>query len=282
MLGWCLTLLVFGACLATQCSAQELAAPQRDLPANKSRSQPSPVDLWNDLFPDRSERKAGPDTNKVDTEGESTLGEMLRRSVPDGERDARRDREDDKDAKDDSAVADDADRDDELDRDAPDDESDAAERTQQIRLDQIARLRKSITDVRIAVSDARVPEEEGGLELDVPPEVLVTAIGIAINRPDRRQYGFCHRPLYYEQPNLERCGNSLGYLQNAVSGIQFLCHTATLPYQLVHRPADCAVPVGADCQTCQSYRLDINPFPIDHHALVSELAAIGGFAFLLL
>ena len=153
-------------------------------------------------------------------------------------------------------------------------------------VDFLSRLRKPIGDIRVTsfTDDGRVPNDRAADILfagDTPP-IRVGATGASVPRPMRYTVGSWHRPLYYQQPNLERCGNSIGCLQNALSGIQFLTNTFTLPYHMAQQRPDCPVNTGVDCQTCQQIPIDANPFPLDEHALLVELAAIGGFAFLLL
>lgn len=152
--------------------------------------------------------------------------------------------------------------------------------------DFLSRLHKPIGDIRVTSfnDEGRVPNDRAADILfagDTPP-IRVGATGASVPRPMRYTVGSWHRPLYYQQPNLERCGNSIGCLQNALSGIQFITNTFTLPYHMTQQRPDCPVSTGVDCQTCQEIPVDIHPLPIDQHALLIELAAIGGFAFLLL
>jgi hypothetical protein len=49
---------------------------------------------------------------------------------------------------------------------------------------------------------------------------------------------FCHRPLYFEELNLERYGRSAGVLQPVVSAARFFATIPTLPYQSVARHPD--------------------------------------------
>jgi hypothetical protein len=52
----------------------------------------------------------------------------------------------------------------------------------------------------------------------------------------------CHRPLYFEEVNVERFGYSAGILQPAVSAARFFTTVPTLPYRMVvDRPAICQV-----------------------------------------
>ena len=61
---------------------------------------------------------------------------------------------------------------------------------------------------------------------------------------DKIGYGpalnFCYNPLYFEEVNLERYGNSLPIVQPAVSAARFFGTMAILPYRLTaYRPYRC-------------------------------------------
>ncbi len=72
----------------------------------------------------------------------------------------------------------------------------------------------------------------------------------------------CHRPLYFEEPNLERYGHSAGcLLQPAISGAHFFTNLAVLPYKMGqdrchecvytlghYRPGSCAPWQTPDCR----------------------------------
>ncbi len=53
---------------------------------------------------------------------------------------------------------------------------------------------------------------------------------------------FCHRPLYFEEVNVERYGDSAGAFQPAISAARFFGTIPLLPYKMaLQRPADCTV-----------------------------------------
>lgn len=147
-------------------------------------------------------------------------------------------------------------------------------------------LRKPIGEIRIGdpLQDQRVPEDKAARYAPPGAPYLVTALGDGPELPNRYTICFKHRPLYYEQPNLERCGNvcCCGYLQNAISGMQFVANTIKLPYRLGKQHPHCLVPTRGDCKTCQTMPVDLNPFPLSCHGLLTESAAAAGFTFLLL
>jgi hypothetical protein len=57
---------------------------------------------------------------------------------------------------------------------------------------------------------------------------------------------FCHRPLYFEQVNLERYGYTMGpRIQPVISGAHFFLTIPTLPYKLVAQPPrECVYTLG--------------------------------------
>ncbi len=67
---------------------------------------------------------------------------------------------------------------------------------------------------------------------------------------------FCHRPLYFEEPNLERCGHHWGFFQTASSATHFLGNAFLLPYRMIVRPPCELQPTLGDCPTCHFYCLD--------------------------
>lgn len=57
--------------------------------------------------------------------------------------------------------------------------------------------------------------------------------------------GLCHRPLYFEEPNLERHGRTYHCLQPIVSGVHFFGTVPILPYRMVVEPChDCNYTYG--------------------------------------
>lgn len=55
----------------------------------------------------------------------------------------------------------------------------------------------------------------------------------------------CHRPLYFEEENLERYGRSYGLLQPAVSVAHFSGRVAALPYLMgAYPPHECIYTLG--------------------------------------
>lgn len=147
----------------------------------------------------------------------------------------------------------------------------------------LEKLRKPLTDVRIeATVGEKTPTSGADALLGDQVSSTVTSSGTSIRQPDRYTVSSCHRPLYFEELNLERCGNTYGYATNLVSGIHFLTNTAMLPYRLATQHPDCPVPSHGDCQTCQQYSNDIEPFDRKPRGALAEAAVLAGFVLLLL
>lgn len=90
----------------------------------------------------------------------------------------------------------------------------------------------------------------------VPPDVARAHFRSATMPGDSRPWhdtmyfweppALCHRPLYFEEANLERYGYGVRpVLQPAVSGARFLATTAALPYLMTAQsPRDCVYTLG--------------------------------------
>ncbi len=225
-----------------------------------------------------------------------TLGEMIRAELSPkdeglneddaGEPQSTKSLLDDSDAEDDANRGEDEEDENEKDKETTNGyDSDKSGATLKRSSDRYHQLRKPLSEIRLtnAAGSGRTPENLASEVGESDQEaILVTASGTPVIGPDRYSINFNYRPLYYEQRNLERCGQSFGYFQNAVSGFQFLGNTMMLPYHMGQKRPDCPSECGSDCKTCQSYPIDLNPLPLDSHGLLIEMAAVAGFSFLLL
>ena len=93
--------------------------------------------------------------------------------------------------------------------------------------------------------------------------------------------GYCHKPLYFEDWNLERYGHSRGWADPIVSGVHFFATLPVLPYKMgVELPWECIYPLGyyrpGGCApwTCPAV-------PISTRGLALEAATVTGLVFLL-
>lgn len=69
----------------------------------------------------------------------------------------------------------------------------------------------------------------------------------------RDSYPFYHRPLWFEDPNLERCGRGFGPFTSTVSAAHFLGTIPILPYRMTAEPACCLVRTLPDCNVCERF-----------------------------
>ncbi|MAI73604.1 MAG: hypothetical protein CMM01_22260 [Rhodopirellula sp.] len=149
--------------------------------------------------------------------------------------------------------------------------------------DSIQNLRKPMSDIRIVAEDnADAPEDLAARFMLKEPVLKIVAAGISPPQPDRYPIAFKHRPLYYEQPNIERCGRGCGIAQNAISAGQFCMKTFTLPYHMCKTRPGCPIAAGGDCLNCKPYSLNCNVLPLSYKGIATEAAAFAGFTFLLL
>jgi|GEM_PF-7035860 len=88
---------------------------------------------------------------------------------------------------------------------------------------------------------------------EAPRQLLWGGDGWVESRPNRYPVVFTYQPLYYEELNLERCGEGHGYLQPLFSSAAFVKNTITLPYQLVVSPPRSEVVTPGDCPSCYRF-----------------------------
>ncbi len=77
-----------------------------------------------------------------------------------------------------------------------------------------------------------------------------------VRRPSRNTHTLIHHPLYFEDPNLERCGRSRGCMTTAVSSVHFATTIAFLPYLAIAKCPNSCVTALPDCPTCHSFGID--------------------------
>ncbi len=149
--------------------------------------------------------------------------------------------------------------------------------------DSIRNLRKPMSEIRIVANDdSDAPKNLASRFMVKEPVLKIVAAGISPPLPDRYPIAFKHRPLYFEQPQLERCGLGCGIAQNAISAGKFCMNTFLLPYHMCKTKPGCPVASGGDCLSCKSYSSDCNVLPMSYKGMVTEAAAFAGFTFLLL
>lgn len=92
--------------------------------------------------------------------------------------------------------------------------------------------------------------------------------------------GLCHKPLYFEDVQLERYGHSWNpVLQPFMSAGHFFASVALLPYHMgINPPNECVYTLGYYRPgSCAPYMIE--PFPLSLRGAVFEAAAVTGFYF---
>lgn len=98
--------------------------------------------------------------------------------------------------------------------------------------------------------------------------------------PCRDVFPFCHQPLYFEDPNMERCGSSVGCLTEFSSIAHFAIRIPLLPYLMAsNSPHDC-VRALPDCPTCCQFGPEAYIPQPTVKAVAVQAAATTGFIFL--
>lgn len=157
----------------------------------------------------------------------------------------------------------------------------------------LAELNKPAALLTISVPPPQVgdtPVNQAAEIFDEAPNWIRGHQGFA--PPARRVHmAFYHNPTYYQELNLERCGQldceRCGYLQNLSSSVRFIGNTSLLPYRLASQPpCDCVLSYG-DCPTCHDYDCPVEPLQLGEscaptrRGLLSQSAALAGFVLLL-
>jgi hypothetical protein len=93
--------------------------------------------------------------------------------------------------------------------------------------------------------------------------------------------GNCHKPLYFEDWNLERYGHSHGALDPVLSAAHFFVTLPVLPYKMgVELPWECVYPLGYYRPgSCAPWT--VPAVPISCRGLAVEAATVTGLVFLL-
>jgi hypothetical protein len=94
--------------------------------------------------------------------------------------------------------------------------------------------------------------------------------------------GLCHKPLYWEEVQLERYGHTAGPLrQPLISGAHFFINLAALPYKMaINPPTECQYPLGyyrpGNCAPWM-----IPPIPLSLRGAAAEVGAAIGMAYII-
>jgi hypothetical protein len=102
--------------------------------------------------------------------------------------------------------------------------------------------------------------------------------------PQRNSYPIKHNPLYFEDPNLERCGLGHGCLTDAASLVRLAGRVPLMTYMMAVNPPHSCVRAKPDCPTCHGFGLDAyvpNPGELDVGAAALHAAVVVGVIFLI-
>jgi hypothetical protein len=130
-------------------------------------------------------------------------------------------------------------------------------------------------ELRQPTNDAAVMFQSFGRQTSWPTGNWV------VHTPNRNFYRLCHNPLYFEDPNLERCGRSHGVFTEFVSAARFFGRVPLTPYMMAANSPDDCVRALPDCPTC--CRFDHHDYlpPLDRHATGTQALATVGLIFLI-
>ncbi len=150
----------------------------------------------------------------------------------------------------------------------------------------LQQLTKPVQQIQLSagINRTEVPDNQAASLIQTNDATLIANSG-TISMPQRYTVCITHRPLYYEDANLERCGRGHGVWQNAYSGFKFLSSTLLLSYKMGRQCPVVEVRSRGDCKTCQSFPSTIKTVretPLSGRGLLNEMAALAGFSFLLL
>ena len=93
---------------------------------------------------------------------------------------------------------------------------------------------------------------------------------------NRDSYVFHHNPLWFEDPNLERCGRGWGHLTSAVSFVRFNANIAILPYRMTAQPWCSCARTLPDCTVCEKFGHDAYLPPWSWRAAAVQAGAVVG------
>jgi hypothetical protein len=149
-----------------------------------------------------------------------------------------------------------------------------------------ASRRRPLTSIRLA--DSIVQLDESGQPLakpedsnpqqtsSVPAEHHYVPAPWHRSHASRNTYPIRYRPLYFEDPNMERCGQTGGCLTEVKSIAHFAGRIPLLPYMMASDSPHKCVRALPDCPTCQQFGPDAYlPKPTVKAIAVQAAATVG-------
>ena len=125
-------------------------------------------------------------------------------------------------------------------------------------------VRRPLSSIRLA--DSLSTNDDDGKPLSTPEDIPFSAMPVVENHfvpapwhrshASRNTYRIRYQPLYFEDPNMERCGDSNGCLTELTSIIHFASRIPLLPYMMASDSPHKCVDALPDCPTCQRFGPD--------------------------
>ncbi len=100
-------------------------------------------------------------------------------------------------------------------------------------------------------------------------------------RPNRNRHPIWYKPLYFEDPNMERCGRGAGIVTEAVSAVRFFGRVPALPTMLANNPPCRCVRALPDCPSCHRFGHETYLEVPEIDGAVLQIAAVVGLIFLI-
>lgn len=155
---------------------------------------------------------------------------------------------------------------------------------------QVSELIRPISGINLA--EAAQMECLQGTELQQPQDQSYrflpggTAIcdqlsGSKVHVPRRNLQPIWYNPLYFEDANLERCGQHHGVFTELVSVARFFGRMPILPYMMASNSPSSSVRSPGDCPTCSRFGWDAYVPQPNLHGTALQAAATVGLIFLI-
>lgn len=94
-------------------------------------------------------------------------------------------------------------------------------------------------------------------------------------------YPIFYNPLYFEDPNMERCGISHGCFTEAAAVLRFFGRIPVVPYLVGSNPPQTCVRSLGTCELCEGYGLHAYLPPLNVPGVATQAVATVGLIFLL-
>ena len=144
----------------------------------------------------------------------------------------------------------------------------------------------------ISLSSSLVQTDAEGEELRTPhdeAQALFNDAGVYFDQPCHQadaigwcpQFAICHNPLYFEDPNMERCGQGFGCLTEVASLARFFGRIPIMPYMYgSNHPKQCVRSPG-HCPACHRYGFHAYIPPLNFPGVAAQAAATVGLIFII-